>query len=69
MIPYKEVTVVCTSCNRPDLLEKTLDSFHKYNTYQLDSFIVIDDSGIVGCNDHLQTKFPTLDITFVILLT
>ena len=64
MSSYKEVTVVCTSCNRPDLLEKTLDSFFKYNTYSLDSFIVIDDSGIFGCNDHLQIKFPIINFQY-----
>ena len=44
----KEVTVVLTSCNRPDLLEKTLDSFFKYNTYPITTFNIIDDSGVVG---------------------
>ena len=62
----KEVTVVCTSCNRPDLLEKTLESFFKYNTYpiELDYFNVIDDSGVVGCNDHLKEKFPSVSFWY-----
>lgn len=60
----KEVTAVCTSCNRPDLLEKTLDSFFKYNTYQLSAFHVIDDSGMVGCNDHLKKKFPSVNFWY-----
>jgi GT2 family glycosyltransferase len=60
----KKVTVVLTSCNRPDLLEKTLDTFFKYNTYPLDSFIVIDDSGVDGCNDDLQIKFPTINFQY-----
>ena len=60
----KEVTVVLTSCNRPDLLEKTLDSFFKYNTYPITTFNIIDDSGVVGCNDHLQTKFPSVNFWY-----
>lgn len=38
------VTVVLTSCGRVDLLEKTLDSFFKYNTYPIQRFIVTEDS-------------------------
>ena len=38
------VTVVITSCNRVDLLERTIDSFIKYNTYPIDRYILIDDS-------------------------
>lgn len=54
------VSVACTSFNRPDLLERTLRSFFKYNTYPIDQFIVLDDSGEVGCNDHLCEEFPSV---------
>lgn len=54
------VTVVCTACGRPDLLEITLDSFFKFNTYDVAKVIVIEDSGIVGINDHLKTKYPVI---------
>ena len=37
-------TFVLTSCGRNDLLEKTLDSFFKYNTYPIDRYIIIEDS-------------------------
>jgi len=60
----KEVTIICTSCNRPDLLEKTLDSFFKYNTYDFKYFHVWDDSGIVGCNKHLEDKFPSVSFWY-----
>ena len=40
----REVTVVVTSCNRHDLLEATLDSFCRYNTYRgIKEIIVIED--------------------------
>ena len=39
-----EVTVVVTSCGRHDLLEMTLDSFVKYNTYKkIREIIVVED--------------------------
>ena len=53
----KEVTVVLTACNRADLLEKTLDSFFKFNTYPLKRFIIIDDGMNFGCNDFIKTKY------------
>ncbi len=40
-----EVTMVLTSCNRHDLLEQTLDSFCKYNTFKgVKEILVIEDS-------------------------
>lgn len=38
------VSLVITSCARMDLLEKTLESFHKWNSYQLSQVIVTEDS-------------------------
>ena len=46
-IQYKlksNTTFVLTSCGRNDLLEKTLDSFFKYNTYPIERYIIIEDS-------------------------
>ncbi len=51
-----EVTVVITSCNRHDLLEKTLDSFCKYNTFKgIKEILVIEDSP--HSPDKLLDKF------------
>ena len=38
------VTLVITSCARMDLLEKTLESFHKWNSFPLSQVIVTEDS-------------------------
>ena len=54
------VTLVITSCNRPDLLEKTLQSFVSFNTYSIKSCIIIDDSGNVGCNDKILELYNCL---------
>jgi hypothetical protein len=40
-----KVTLAITSCGRMDLLEKTLISFFKFNTYPIDKTIIIEDSG------------------------
>lgn len=54
----KKVTFVLTSCNRPKLLEITLKSFFKYNTYPLAKVIIIDDSGIKNCIDNCLKYIP-----------
>src|SRR5262245_61091896 len=38
-----DVTLVVTSCGRPDLLERTLESFFALNTYPLAQTIIIED--------------------------
>ena len=55
-----EVTLVITSCNRPDLLEKTLQSFVSFNSYPIHSCIIIEDSGNLGCNDNVLEVFKCL---------
>jgi len=52
------ITVVLTSCNRPIELTQTLKSFFKYNTHPIESFIIIDDSGIQGCIDESIKCIP-----------
>ena len=44
MLPQM-VTIVVTSCGRPDLLKRTIESFNKYNTFPVKEFIIIEDSG------------------------
>lgn len=39
-----KITFVLTSCGRLDLLERTLDSFFKYNTYPIERYIITEDS-------------------------
>lgn len=52
-----DTTVVLTACNRPDLLERTLDSFVEHNTYPIKDFIIIDDGLVEGCNDFVKDKY------------
>lgn len=39
-----QITLAITSCGRMDLLEKTLKSFYKFNTYPIVKTVIIDDS-------------------------
>lgn len=57
----KEVTVIITSCNRFDLLEKTINSFMQFNTYPIKSYHLHNDGGDKHL-DRIQKKFPFLNI-------
>jgi hypothetical protein len=61
----KSVSVIITSCNRPLLLEKTFESFIKYNTYPIKDYIIIDDSGIIGVNDFLLNKYKNIKFNLI----
>ena len=41
-----DITVVVTSCGRPDLLARTLDSFFKHNTYPIREVVVMEDGAV-----------------------
>lgn len=42
-----KVSITITACDRLDLLETTLKSFVKYNTYPIEELIIRDDSGLL----------------------
>jgi len=49
-----EYSCVLTSCNRFDLLEKTVVSFFKHLDIQPKAFIIIEDSGNQAIHKHLE---------------
>lgn len=53
----KGITVVITSCNRFDLLEATLASFFKFNTYPVAKILIIEDSGNRKGLEKVLTRF------------
>jgi hypothetical protein len=53
---HEHVTVVVTSCGRHDLLERTLDSFLKFNSYPIDTILVIED-GEANASLQLAEKY------------
>jgi hypothetical protein len=57
--PVKDtVSLFLTSCNRPHLLKRTLESFVKYNTYPIEYGIIVEDSGLQGINDFAHSIVP-----------
>ena len=60
------VSVVFTSCGRFDLLKRTVDSFIKYNTYPVNQYIVIENSGDLSCKPILESIFKDLNATILI---
>lgn len=56
----RSVTIVLTSSNRPDLLERTLRSFMAFNTYPISRGVIVEDSGLQGNIDfaHGIVDFP-----------
>lgn len=61
----KEITFALTSCGRPDLLERTMDSFFEKNTYPIKKYIIIEDSNIIGINNHLKEKYKEYNIEWI----
>lgn len=60
---HKEVTFCLTSCGRVDELEKTIDSFIKFNDYPIKDWFIVEDSGdttiwnqIVSLNNNKWNK-------------
>ena len=51
------ITFTITSCNRLDLLEKTLDSFMLINNYEIDEYLMSDDSGNYETSEFLNKKY------------
>lgn len=59
------VTVVLTSCGRPDLLSRTVQSFNKYNTFPLNDFIIVEDSGNKSMHKEIKKLFPGQEFTLI----
>ncbi len=56
ILSKNDVTVVITSCGRHDLLERTLDSFFRYNSHPIRKVVVIED-GPAPNIEHLKRRY------------
>jgi GT2 family glycosyltransferase len=54
----KKVSLVITTCGRTDLLEKTVESFFKFNTYPIQKVIITEDSGILQNFSKVKNLIP-----------
>jgi len=52
------VSVVITSCGRPDLLKRTIDSFNKFNTFPIYEIIIAEDSGNHAMHEEIKAMYP-----------
>lgn len=59
-----QVTVTMTACDRLDLLERTLRSFTKHNTYYIKKFLIRDDSGVEKIWDDTFDLLNRLELPF-----
>lgn len=55
-----KITMVITSSDRFELLKKTIYSFLQYNTYPIDKYIIIDDSGMIRCHRQIKEEFGAM---------
>ena len=53
----KLITVCLTSCNRFDLLKKTLDSFFNLNSYPIERFIITEDSTNIAMKENILKEY------------
>jgi len=53
----EKMSFVITSCGRVDLLDKTLESFFKFNTYKFEKMFLIEDSVNQKVYDHVKNKW------------
>jgi len=60
------ITLVITSCNRPEKLDETLRSFFKYNTYPIDKAIFIEDGGSRQAIDIAKVHLTHLPAEFIL---
>jgi GT2 family glycosyltransferase len=57
------ISITLTSYNRLHLLDETISSFYSTNTYAIDEFIIINDSGSIDICKYIQHKYP--DVTVI----
>jgi GT2 family glycosyltransferase len=61
-----DVSVVFTSCGRLELLEKTIKSFLKYNTYPIDKYIIIENEKQENTEHVVSEIFKDLNFLLII---
>lgn len=62
---FNAVSLVVTSCGRVDLLQRTIDSFLRHNTYPIVQSILIEDSCDASVHERVLS---TLGATFDLIL-
>ena len=63
----ESITFVLTSCGRPDLLDRTLKSFFKFNKFKINKYYVVEDSLDKKFHSSLKKNGEIKLISFLIL--
>lgn len=58
----EQITFTLTSCGRPDLLKRTLDSFAALNTYPIARYIIHEDGLHAECVQLIREHYPFFEI-------
>ena len=53
----KKVTFVLTSCGRNQLLDRTLETFFKYNNYKIEEYFLVEDSTSSSVYEKIKKKW------------
>ena len=53
----EKMSFVLTSCGRVDLLDRTLESFFKFNTYKFQDLFLVEDSVDSSTYEHVKKKW------------
>ncbi|MGI9407901.1 MAG: glycosyltransferase family 2 protein [Hyphomicrobiaceae bacterium] len=64
MTPLHDVTLVVTSCGRPDLLFRTLDSLEREEPYPFAARIIIEDSADRATVEAIRSRYPGDTVLF-----
>ena len=64
---HESVTFVLTSCGRPELLDRTLKSFFKFNKFKINKYYIVEDSLDKTFHNSLRKKWEIKLISFLIL--
>jgi len=64
----ESITFVLTSCGRPELLDRTLKSFFKFNKFKINKYYIVEDSLDKNFHNSLKKKNGEIKlISFLIL--
>ncbi|MCV6631193.1 MAG: glycosyltransferase [Flavobacteriaceae bacterium] len=66
-VSNNQVSFVMTSCNRFDLMEITISSFLKHNTFPIEQYIFIEDTNKKESLQKVINKFPELNGKYLLL--
>ena len=54
---HESITFVLTSCGRPELLDRTLKSFFKFNKFKINKYYIVEDSLDKTFHNSLRKKW------------